>query len=467
MTNDRRSLLIYVLMLLGSVGAFLAIRTIGAGIAAPAPDVLVRAATGARPGTLIHVLLALLVILIAARALGALFAHFKQPPVVGEMIAGILLGPSLLGKLAPASFHLLFPHQILPFISVLAQVGIILYMFLMGVQLDMRLVTGRAHATVAISHASILCPFILGSALALWLYPMYSTSDVSFTVFALLIGVAMSITAFPVLARILSDRGLNTSEIGAIALACAAVDDVTAWCLLALVVSVAHEIPAHALITLALTAAFIAAIFIFGPKLAARYAAYYERGGSPYRQQHGVMIACVALLVAAVATQYIGIQALFGAFLVGVVIPRDSLFARDLVQEFEDLVVVLFLPAFFVFSGLRTQIGLLNTAAGWGICLIIIVVATIGKFASGALAARITGISWRQSAALGALMNARGLVELIVVNIGLDLGVLTPTLFTMFVIMAVVTTLTAAPVLNLLDIRREALVPARIAEARP
>ena len=447
-------------MLAAAAGIFLGIRAIGLRLSAPAPPLapLVPAgAADAGSGAIGHVLLALLVILIAARGMGLLFARFRQPPVVGEMIAGILLGPSLLGRFAPGLFTYLLPHSVAPYIAVLAQLGVILYMFLIGVTLDSGLLHSRAHASVAISHASIIVPFLMGGALALWLYPLYSSSAVSFTVFALLLGVAISITAFPVLARILRDRGLHTSRVGVIALACAAVDDVTAWCLLAFVVSVAHAEATHVLKTLVYTAAFIAAVLLIAGPAARWYARRYRRGEGGGEQQ-AVVVACVALLLASLATQRIGIQALFGAFLIGVVIPHDSALAHDLSRKLEDLVVVLFLPAFFVFTGLRTQIGLMANLRDWIVCAVVILVAALSKLLSGAAAARLTGLPWRQAASLGALMNARGLVELIVLNIGLDLGVLTPTLFAILVLMAVVTTLMTAPMLNALLGEREAVL---------
>jgi Kef-type K+ transport system membrane component KefB len=301
---------------------------------------------------------------------------------------------------------------------------------------------------VAPSHASIIVPFLLGSGLALWLYPLYSSSDVRFVVFALFMGVSMSVTAFPVLARIITDREMQDSSLGTIALACAAVDDVTAWCLFALVVSVARAHTGRVLLTLGLTAGFIFAIFAFVRPAAVRFAQQHAR----QRQtgQGSIVIACIALLIAALTTQEIGIHALFGAFLVGAVIPYDSPLARDIKQKFEDLVVVLFLPTFFAFTGLRTQIGLVHGVRDWLICLLIVAVASVGKFGGGAIAAWLTGLGWRQAASLGILMNTRGLMELIVLNVGLDLGVLSQTLFAMLVIMAVVTTLATTPVFDAL-----------------
>jgi Kef-type K+ transport system membrane component KefB len=291
-------------------------------------------------------------------------------------------------------------------------------------------------------------PFLLGSALALWLYPIFSTKDVPFVVFALFMGVSMSVTAFPVLARILTDREMHTSQMGAIALACASVDDVTAWCLFALVVSLARAHPGDVLLTLALTAGFITAIFVFARPAAVWFVRQHDQ--RRITGQSSIVVACVALLLAALATQRIGIHALFGAFLAGAIIPHDSLLAQDIKRKFEDLVVVLLLPTFFAFTGLRTQIGLVHGLRDWIICLVIIGVASVGKFGGGAIAARLTGLSWRHAASLGILMNTRGLMELIVLNVGLDLGVLSPSLFAMLVIMAIVTTLATTPVLQAL-----------------
>ncbi|HVA00502.1 MAG TPA: cation:proton antiporter [Terriglobia bacterium] len=441
--------LFYAAMLGAALGLFFWIRSAGDSLLAPAG--LGRFAHGGRAesgGVLTHVLLALVVIILCARALGSVFRRFNQPPVIGEMIAGILLGPSLLGRVLPGVSAYLLPNEVAPFVSVIANVGVILYMFLVGVELNTDLLRERTHASVAISHASIIAPFLLGSALALWLYPVFSTNDVPFVVFALFMGVAMSVTAFPVLARILTDRQTHTSRMGAIALACAAVDDVTAWCLFALVVSVAKAHAGRVLVTLGLTAGFIFAVFI----LVRPAAVWFARQHDLRRQtgQGSIVVACAALLLAALTTQRIGIHALFGAFLVGAVIPHDSLLARDIKQKFEDLIVVLFLPTFFAFTGLRTQIGLVHGLRDWLICLLIIGVASLGKFGGGAVAARLTGLGWRQAASLGILMNTRGLMELIVLNVGMDLGVLSPTLFAMLVIMAIVTTLATTPVLQML-----------------
>lgn len=447
---------IYLVMLAAAVGLFFLIRSAGEGLAAPAATVAMKqAAAPAAPGTLMHVLLALAVVIVAARVMGALFKRLNQPAVIGEVIAGIMLGPSLLGRLSPEASAFLLPASVAPALSIIAQVGVILFMFLVGLHLDTGLLKQRTHTTVAISHASIVVPFTLGAALALWLYPKLSSANVPFTVFALFMGVAMSVTAFPVLARILTDRRLHTSRMGAIALACAAVDDVTAWCLLALVVGVVESNARGALITVGLTFVYIAVMLTVVRRAAEWAARRYEH---PSRvSQSTLAVVCVALLGSALATELIGIHALFGAFLLGAIIPHDSALARAALDKLEDTVVVLFLPAFFAFTGLRTEIGLVSGWDNWLMCGVIILVASVGKIGGTLGAARLTGLSWRDGAALGVLMNTRGLMQLIVLNVGLDLGVLTPPLFAMMVLMAVVTTLATAPALTALTVRGEEL----------
>lgn len=444
-----KSILAYVALILGAIGVFQWIRSVGGSLAAAAPAAgqFGSAAPRQGAGVLMHVLLALVAIIIAARALGAVFRRLHQPQVIGEMIAGLMLGPSFLGRIAPGAAAYLLPNQVAPYLSVLAQIGVILYMFLVGVELDTTLLGRRSHASVAISHASIIAPFLLGSGLALWLYPRLATADIPFTVFALFIGVAMSITAFPVLARILTDRRMHQSRMGTIALGCAAVDDVTAWCLFAFVVSVARARSGQVLVTLGLTTAFIASVLLL-LRPAAQWFVRRQEQRIPATSKDTIVVVCAALLLAALATQRIGIHALFGAFLVGTVIPHDSQLARDITQKFEDLVVVLFVPIFFAFTGMRTQIGLVHGWNEWFMCGVIIAVASLGKFGGAFVASRFTGLTWRESIALGILMNTRGLMELIVLNVGLDLGVISPTLFGMLVIMAVVTTLATTPVLH-------------------
>jgi Kef-type K+ transport system membrane component KefB len=271
---------------------------------------------------------------------------------------------------------------------------------------------------------------------------------VSFTVFALFFGIALSVTAFPVLARILTDRGMHRSRLGVLALTCAAVDDVTAWCLLALLVSVARAQAERAAITAGLTVLFVATVILLRPVMA-RFVRLQESRG--VLTQGGVAVIFTSLLLSALATEWIGIHALFGAFLLGVIIPHDSVVAAQLRGKLEDTVIVLFLPVYFAFTGLRTQVGLVHGLEQWAVCGLIILLAFVGKFGGSYAAARLTGLDQNMAACVGVLMNTRGLMELIVLNLGLDLGILSPTLFAMFVIMALVTTIATAPLLHYLS----------------
>jgi Kef-type K+ transport system membrane component KefB len=445
----RRTVFGYCVMIAGAIAVFQSIRWYGQRLVPPAAEhVDVDATPPAGSETFLHVLLALMVVILAARGLGAVFKRIQQPPVIGEVIAGIALGPSLLGRVAPGATKFILPQAVAPFLSVIAQVGVVLFMFLVGLELDASRLRQRTHSTVAISHASIIVPFILGSTLALWLYPVLSSSNVSFTVFALFLGISLSVTAFPVLARILTDRGIQKTRLGVIALACAAVDDATAWCLLAVVVGVVNARASGAVRTIGLCAVYVAVMLVVIRPLVARLVRLQDlRKDLP---QGAIAAVFIGLLISALATEAIGIHAIFGAFLIGAMLPHDSLLARELTRRLEDVVVVLFLPAFFAFTGMRTEIGLLSGAAHWAICFAIIAVASAGKFGGTFVAARITGFPGREAASLGILMNTRGLMELVVLNLGLDLHVLSPTLFAMLVLMAVITTLATTPILHLL-----------------
>jgi Kef-type K+ transport system membrane component KefB len=434
----------YSLMVVATIVAFLAIRHFGETLQAPAPAVASGAAeTPLQSGdVLVRVLIALVAVIAVGQLLARLFALVHQPPVIGEVVAGILLGPSLIGPQASAS---ILPPKVAPFLSVIAQLGVILYMFIVGLELNAGLIKGRARAAVATSHASILVPFLLGSLLALVLYPRLSTSAVPFTNFALFVGVAMSITAFPVLARILTDLSLTRTELGVVAVSCAATDDVTAWCLLAFVVGVAQAQLGKGLLVVAGTVAYIAAMLLIVRPLVVRLA---RHPSAKRLSRTAAGIVFVTLLASALTTELIGIHAIFGAFLLGALVPHDSDFARDFARRAEQIVTVLLLPAFFALTGMRTRIDLLSGVGPWLLCGVIVLVATVGKFGGTFAAARLTGLSWRDAAALGALMNTRGLMELIVLNIGLDLGVISPTLFAMMVLMALATTMMTSPIVR-------------------
>ncbi len=388
------------------------------------------------------------VILIVARAVGLLFRKIHQPQVVGEMLAGILLGPSLLGWAAPNLYASLFPPESIGFLSAISQIGLLIFMFLIGLELDPQMLRGRGHTAVVTSHVSIFAPFLLGSALALYLYPRLSDDSVPFTHFALFMGIAMSITAFPVLARILRERNLLRTQVGSIAIACAAVDDVTGWAILAGVVILVRSgegvLPLW--VTLVGSAAFIVSmVFVIRPLL--------SKLETPRRGRNNlnadVMAAIFLLiLVSSLITEWLGIHALFGAFLAGAIMPKSHEIVHALTEKLEDITIVLLLPIFFAFNGLRTSIGLVDGAQMWFFCFLIILVAIAGKFGGSTIAARVTGLSWREASTIGILMNTRGLMELIVLNIGLEIGVLSPTTFTMMVIMALTTTFMTTPMLQ-------------------
>jgi len=389
------------------------------------------------------------VVILAARLVGFLFRRVGQPQVVGEIAAGIILGPSLLGWLSPELEASLFPVNSLGFLNALSQIGLVAFMFLVGLELNPQLLRGRSHTAVITSHASITLPFFLGSLLALYLYPRLSDSSVTFTNFALFVGIAMSITAFPVLARILSERKLMNHPVGVIAIACAAVDDVTAWCILAAVVAMvrASGTATPLWLTLAGSVAYMLFMVFVVRRLLRGFVGLYLDRGRITHDHMGLILLLV--LGSAWVTEELGIHALFGAFLVGAIMPKDADFVHTLTERIEGLVVVLLLPLFFAFTGLRTSIGLLANADMWMYCGLLIAVAVVGKLGGSMLAAGLTGMTWREAGAVGILMNTRGLIQLVVLNIGLDIGVISPAMFTMMVIMALVTTFMTTPLLEL------------------
>ncbi len=435
---------LYVLMLALAVGAFFAIRAAGER-EAPAVTAPAASTVAETTNTLLHVLLAIATIITVTRVMGLLFRRIGQPPVIGEVVGGILLGPSLLGRIAPDAMAYLLPPDVAPILGVIAQLGVILFMFLVGLELDLGHLRESGRATLLISHASIALPFVLGAAVALPLYDTMAGDGISFTVFALFFGVSLSVTAFPVLARILMDARVHQTRLGVLALACAALGDATAWCLLAFVVSIAQGRSGDAVYSVVLTLVFVVVLVTVVGPLLRRWLPRIE--STPGLSRSSLAVILVAMLLSALATEFIGIHALFGAFLLGAIIPHNSPVAAEIRRRVEDLARVLLLPAFFAFTGLRTEIGLISGLDQWLLCAGIIAVAVAGKFGGTLVAARVTGLSWRGSSALGVLMNTRGLVELIVLNIGLDLGVITPTLFTMLVIMALVTTFMTSPLL--------------------
>lgn len=389
-------------------------------------------------------------IILVARFFGWVFRKIGQPSVIGEIIAGIALGPSLLGLYFPEFSLTLFPIASLGNLQFLSQIGLILFMYVIGMELDLKVLQNKAKDAIVISHASIIFPFALGIGLAYFVYYKFAPEGIAFMPFALFMGIAMSITAFPVLARIVQERGIHKTKLGAIVITCAAADDITAWCLLAAVIAIVKAGTfVSSLYIIAMAIAYVLAmLFIVKP--------FLKKIGELYATKDSlnkpvVAIFFLTLIISSYTTEIIGIHALFGAFMTGVIMPDITKFRNLFIEKVEDVSVILLLPLFFVFTGLRTQIGLLNDPYIWKVTGLIILVAVVGKFLGSALAAKFVGQSWRDSLTIGALMNTRGLMELIVLNIGLDLEVITTEVFTMMVIMALVTTFMTGPTLNIIN----------------
>ena len=395
-------------------------------------------------------LLQILTIIAMARLLAWVMNKIGQPTVVGEIVAGILLGPSLLGWVAPDFFGYLFAPSSLGNLQLISQLGLVLFMFIVGMELDLRILRNSALDVFFISQSSIIVPYFMGIFLAWFLFQTYAPAGISFLAFALFIGIAMSITAFPVLARIIQERGLNKTPLGSMAIAIAAVNDVLAWCILAAIIALVRSGSAQgALLTIGLSIAYVLFMVYVLKPLLARLANRFFSLETINRSVIAVIFSVVVL--SSFLTEVIGIHALFGAFVAGVIIPQNEEFRHVITNKIEDLTVVLLLPLFFVFTGLRTQIGLLNTPELWQTCGLIVALAVAGKFIGSVIPARLSGLTWHNSIAIGALMNTRGLMELIVLNIGFDLGILSPAVFAMMVLMALATTFMTGPALNLLE----------------
>lgn len=395
-------------------------------------------------------LLQIIAILIVSRIFSTLFARIKQPTVVGEIIAGIVLGPTILGYFFPSIYNFVFSPDSLHNLYIVSQLGLILYMFTIGMDLNMSELKDQFKNTFVISITSIAIPFILGMTVAFFVFQEYVTGNITFISFALFIGISMSITAFPVLARIVQEKGLSKTHLGTISIGSAAIDDVTAWILLVAVIAIAQTGSfASSIYTLILTLIYIALMILLVRPMVKRIATVYQKEELMNKSIFGFFI--LILIISAYSTQVLGIHALFGAFLAGVIMPPLPKFRRLMVDKIEDLSVSLLLPLFFVYTGLKTEIGLVNTPQLWMLCFLFIFVAIVGKFGGGTLAARATGESWRDSLSLGVLMNTRGLMELVVLNIGLEMGILPPVIFAMLVLMALFTTFMTTPMLHFFE----------------
>ncbi|NTW18729.1 MAG: universal stress protein [Nostocales cyanobacterium W4_Combined_metabat2_030] len=398
--------------------------------------------------TVVLVLIEVLIVIGLSRLVGLGFKAIKQPLVIGEIFAGIMLGPSLFGLIAPGLAHSLFPAETMPYLNVLSQIGLIFFMFLIGLELNPKYLSGNLKTAIMISNLSIIVPFASAFGLSFVLYPLVSNNHVNFAPFALFLGAAMSITAFPVLARIITENNLQGTRLGTLALTCAAVDDVTAWCILAVAIAVARHgsIDQQAILTIIESVVYIGFMFTVGRWFLKRLSKHHHRAGR--LSQLVLAIIYMGVVASALITEFIGIHLIFGAFLLGAVMPKDEELVRELAIKTEDFVLIFLLPIFFAYSGLKTQIGLLNSPNLWLLSALILLVAIGGKYTGAYVAARLSGIDKREASALGWLMNTRGLTELIVLNIGLELGVITPLLFTMLVIMALVTTFMTSPLLE-------------------
>lgn len=395
-----------------------------------------------------QILIQLVIVLIVVQLFGYACKRVGQQWVIGEILAGLALGPSLLGAFFPRLEATVFPVSVLPTLQTLGDIGLILYMFALGARIDTHVMLGQSRKAALISLSGIVLPLLMGGTLAFFLYPGLAGSKATLFSFMLLVGTAVAITAFPVLARLLTERNMLGTRLGTLALTSAAVGDIVAWCLLALVTAVAQaQGVISGLIAVGLTLLFIVVMLtLIRPLLL-----LIDRRitSKPLL----LSLSIILLLLSALATSTIGIHPVFGAFLMGVILPRRTVFV-ELIRSIDQIIGFLFLPLYFVYTGLRTQIGLIHSPALWLICLVVLAVACVGKISGATLVARVFGDSWKESFSLGVLMNTRGLVELIVLNIGLSLGVLSPTLFSMLVIMALVTTMMASPLLPLLGYGR-------------
>jgi Kef-type K+ transport system membrane component KefB len=486
-SNPLARALAYPVLVGGSVAVLGWLLRIGARLKAPHVERALDAAasTSIVPGVFrLSVFLAQLVaVVLVSRAVGRVMRRIGQPQVVGEMLGGLLLGPSVLGLVTPAGYALLFPAGSVRFLNAVSQLGVLLFMFLVGLELDLEVLRGRRRAVIVTSHAGMAVPLCLGAALALALYPKLSNDGVSFTSFALFLGCALSVTAFPVLARLLAERGLSGTPFGALAIACAAVADVTAWCLLAVVLAVADAgnrgtYGRDLWITLAGVAVLVALMMTLGRRMIAAAVHSVSRprhgGDNSFRLTSDMMaIVVVVALTCAWACELLGVHALLGAFIAGLAMPKATEFVTGISARLEELLGVVLLPLFFAVTGIRTSLATIDGGALWLVCALIIVVATIGKAGGTIAGARASGLSWRDAASLGALMNTRGLMELVILNVGLEIGIVSRPLFSMMVLMAIVTTAMTTPILALLRSGRarsttgESMSARELAHARP
>lgn len=410
-------------------------------------------------------LLQIAVILALSRIARRLLLPLGQPAVIGEMIAGLMLGPSFFGWLMPGASAALFASSALPSLNALSSLGLVLFMFLVGLRLGSRDMHARRHVAIITSATSIVVPFVLGALLAVAVHTRLAPAGVGVLPFALFMGTAMSITAFPVLARILIDHRLLTTEVGVIAIACAAFDDVTGWLILGGVTMLVRAEDARAFVTRILLLFGYLAIMALIVRPALRW--YSRRRGPGFGASiDDLAVGLLVMLLSAVATEALGVHALFGAFFAGLMMPKETHIEQVFVERIEPVTMTLLLPLFFAFTGLRTTVQLIDSPALWRDAALILMVAIAGKGGGSVVAARAMGLNWREATALGVLLNTRGLIELVVLNIGLELGILSPVVFSMMVLMALITTFMTSPLITwLLPSDHAAPGRARVAHA--
>ncbi len=452
MSLRARTILLYLLLVGIPILAVIVLIDVGRAIVPPklGGAALETAAAPAGTPTMLLLIGQIAVIIALSRVVALLLTRLKQPRVVSEIAAGLLLGPSLLGAVAPILHAGLFPVQSLGILGMLSQIGAVLFMFLVGLQFDPQHLQGRKLSTMVISHVGIAFPFVLGIALAFYLYAPLAPAGVDFVSFALFLGAAMSVTALPVLARILGERGLQQTRVGVVALGCAAIGDATAWLILAGVVILVRSGSATTPLWATVIGVFVfcgLAVFGLRPWLARLHTRVLTRS---WLSQDSIGLLLLLVLAFAMIAERLGIHALFGAFLAGAIIPKNAELVRELSRRMEDFTVVFLLPLFFAYTGLRTDFNLLQDPGGWVFIGLITAVAIAGKAGGSTLTARMTGMSWRDATAIGVLMNTRGLMELVILNIGLDIGVISPALFSMMVVMALLTTAMTTPLLGLI-----------------
>ncbi len=399
---------------------------------------------------LMTLLMQIIIILLSCKIFSSIFNLIGQPGVIGEIIAGIILGPSILGHYFPNAFNFIFSKDSLENVYLISQIGLILFMFVIGLEVDFKVLKNKFNETLVISHAGILVPFFLGIVSSFYIYEKYASQQTSFLAFALFIGISMSITAFPVLARIVQERNLAKTQLGVLSIASAANDDVTAWCLLAIVIALTKSgTSTSAFITVGLTIVYILFMFLCVRPFFRKISQIQANNEILNKSLIGLIF--LTLIISASITELIGIHALFGGFIAGVVMPSNLGFRHIMTNKVEDVTLAFFLPLFFAYTGLNTNLLLINSWSMVGICLLLIVIAIAGKFGGCTIAAKLVGETWHDSLTIGMLMNTRGLMELVALNIGYEMGVLPKSIYAVLVIMALVTTFMTTPALHMIS----------------